>query len=518
MKKTSFSILILAAVMLGGCGDDDGMPLPDGSLLPPDGGMADAGTDGGGETSEAGTCESPRTLTLAMGSATTLTGDTTGAPSTVTIETCGGDEALPQDVIALTIPGDPGEVYAVRYDFARGGTPANFDTVTQVRVTCDDETDAVCIDDGAEGDGDYRSVGQFGAPGGSTRFLIVTGYPWDEEYVSAGAYEASFEVVGPLSAPVLTGGTVLNVDGLEQRFTLMGTDADMDVVGFSVQFLDAAGNAIGIDDDGDAETPPVETFEFGLQGVEGLASFTGTAIIGSDGVTELAEATHARIALIDAVDLRSATMDIALTAGSFSSLGEACDATNICTEGLECVSDACAVPAAVQTACDGATELTLTTTSSATVVTVPAGEGHLIASCGLSLFGPGTMGAEAFVEVTGAEGHDIVIETAGTTTGETDTVVYAMTTCGDPSSEVACNDDRPDSEDTADSRLEILDSEARTYTIAVEVFGGVDAATMVDLVGRLRPVLATGAACDPAGVMNRCSSGACPSTGEAVCP
>src|SRR5690606_16994656 len=100
------------------------------------------------------------------------------------------------------------------------------------------------------------------------------------------------------------------------------------------------------------------------------------------------------------------------------------------------------------------------------------------------------------------EGHDIVIETAGTTTGTTDTVLYAMTACGDPSTEVACNDDA--GEDGGDSRLEILDSEAVTYTIAVEVFAGVEAATMIDVVGRLRPVLATGAACDPAGEMNRC--------------
>lgn len=509
----ALAILVLAAAMLGGCGDDDGPgPGPDAGMMDA-GSMEDAG--GGGST---GSCESPRAITLAMG-ANTISGDTTGAASPLTLTECGGEEAAPQDVIALTIPGSASDTYGVRFDFAQDGTAETFDTVTQIRETCDDDASgALCFDDGD----DFRSAGQFGAPGGSTRFLIVTGFapPYEEGNLSEGAYEASVEVFGPLSAPVLTGGSVLNVENAQQRFTLMGSDADMDVVGFEVSFLDASGSVIAIDDDGDETTPPVESFQFGLDGVEGEATFTGTSTVNSEGVTELEDAVTARIALIDAFDLRSATMDIALTAGSFSGLGEACDATNVCTEGLECASDVCAVPADVQAACDAATEMTLSTESSAIVVTVPAGEGLLLGSCGVTLFGPGTTGGEALALVTGMAGHDIVLETTGTNTGENDTVVYALTTCGDPASEVACNDDRPSTDDPppTDSRLEILDSGATTYTIAVEVLGGVDAATMIDLVGRLRPVLATGAACDPAGVMNRCATAACPTTGEALCP
>ncbi len=34
----------------------------------------------------------------------------------------------------------------------------------------------------------------------------------------------------------------------------------------------------------------------------------------------------------------------------------------------------------------------------------------------------------------------------------------------------------------------------------------------------LRPVLGTGAACDPAEVTNRCGAGACPTDGAAECP
>ena len=98
-----------------------------------------------GSGSDVGSCASPRTLTLTTSGATTLTGDTTGAPSTLTMEDCGGGEPAPQDVIAVTIPGDSGDIYGVRFDFAQDGTPEAFDTVVQIRETCGSETDAVLV-------------------------------------------------------------------------------------------------------------------------------------------------------------------------------------------------------------------------------------------------------------------------------------------------------------------------------------------------------------------------------------
>src|SRR5690606_8584519 len=150
---------------------------------------------------------------------------------------------------------------------------------------------------------------------------------------------------------------------------------------------DAAGAAIGIDTDGDESTPLVDEFTFGIEGAEGQATFTGTTTIGIAGVTELDDATEVRIALVDVFDLRSASMDIALTAGSWAGFGETCDATNVCTAGLECAEGVCALPADVAAACGAATAFALTTESSSTVVTVPAGEGLLSGSCAVSPFG-----------------------------------------------------------------------------------------------------------------------------------
>jgi hypothetical protein len=96
-----------------------------------------------------------------------------------------------------------------------------------------------------------------------------------------------------------------------------------------------------------------------------------------------------------------------------------------------------------------------------------------------------------------------------------DTVIYVRRTCVDPSTEIACIDDL----DGLRAHVEILAIPAGTYAIFDERYGMMTAMPVtVPLTVTLRPVLATGAACDPAGAMNRCAMGPCPAMGTAVCP
>ena len=67
------------------------------------------------------------------------------------------------------------------------------------------------------------------------------------------------------------------------------------------------------------------------------------------------------------------------------------------------------------------------------------------------------------------------------------------------------------------SRVDVRNVTGGTYTIFVEPFRP-GAATAFTLEVSLRPVLGSGAACDPAQLRNRCSTGACPSGATPTCP
>jgi len=81
--------------------------------------------------------------------------------------------------------------------------------------------------------------------------------------------------------------------------------------------------------------------------------------------------------------------------------------------------------------------------------------------------------------------------------------------CTDPASEVACNDDIDYAGGTVSSSLEARDVAAGTYTLIVEQYGSGTTTAPFSMKVSLRPVLAMGAACDMAGVMNRCAGAAC---------
>jgi hypothetical protein len=102
---------------------------------------------------------------------------------------------------------------------------------------------------------------------------------------------------------------------------------------------------------------------------------------------------------------------------------------------------------------------------------------------------------------------------------ELDTVLYVRTTCENETTELVCDDDYAGAPDGDYRSVAIVENvPAGTHFVFVDGYAPFDATTSIALELRLRPVLATGASCDPAGVMNRCASGACPTGAPATCP
>jgi hypothetical protein len=390
--------------------------------------------------------------------------------------------------------------------------------------------DAACNDDETPM-AELRSEVSTTAPGGSTRTVVVSGYDAD----NAGPWSLDIEVIDGLEAPTLTGATALMVatttTARQLRLDVMGGDANGDASGAIFEFLDGAGTVIGVNADGDTATP--DQTEFGYyfaDSVEGMTTFTGTIgpidAFGMDvplsDFPAVVAAAQLRIRLFDEFGLESATMTFPISAVTQVGRGDTCDATHVCPLVLECgTGGTCDIPAAVATACGMATAVTLTapTGGMSTLMTVDGtiatGDGVLLAPCQGA-----TPGREVLYDVAVPAGmFDLEVTTAGTRTGMADTVVYAMRTCGDTSADpiTFCHDDIDFPDDP--SSIVTIENATGTYTVAVELYleAPITADVPVGTTFRLRPVLATGATCDPAGVENRCAGGACSAT-TMMCP
>lgn len=454
-----------------------------------------------------GTCAAPRPVDVALGTPTVVRGDTTrGLRGPLDLVNCGNTSPLsrpPQDVLAVRVPGTG--MIAVRFDLQTGTDP-EFDTIVQVRTACEvapiDATTS-CFDNVEDV---VQSAGSFSAMGGSTVYLVVTGF---DGAVSEGAYTVTFEAIDN-APPVLTAASARRVNGerLEVRGT--GSDADDNAVGFAVQYLDASGVLIA----GASGAGPFATDFDGAPG----GTFTNALATRALATLEpsLAAATSLRVALIDAFGATSATRDVRIEDRTEVAYGAACDALRQCAEPNVCEASTCQATSAVRAACSAATSVTLDApTTTATVsrqsANIPTGTG-VFNSCGGG-------GGERVFNVTVPSGRaDLIVSTSVTGTPVTfDTVVYVRRVCGNALTEIACNDDYGVEGDYR-SLAETRDIAPGTYAVFIDTYEPIDprATAAFELV--LRPVLATGAACDTAGVLNRCAAGACPSSGAALCP
>lgn len=468
------------------------------------------------------TCEAPRMVMGSLTAPVTIAGNTMGgAEGPLTVAPCGSmpmGARPPQDVIALQVPGTG--PMGVAMDFTGGDE--TFDMIVQVRTDCMTAPTAAntCFDDAA--DGTLQPVDGFIAMGGSTIFLVISGYANPGMgSTDRGAYSGTVRFA-PNTPPTLTAASATR-DATNLQIIGTGMDAESNATGFNVQFLDAAGMPISIVAGNPAAVGP---FGFEFDTAPTTMAFTdATSTFALADLTEgaaaaVAAAVSVRVSAVDLFNQTSATRDVALVTPMEVPFGAVCDATHVCASPNECTMGTCQAPAAVRTACMGATAVTLTAptgampTVSAQSVMLAAGPGALTNTCGGA-------GAERIFNVTvPAGGADLIATTNVAATASTvNTVVAIRSTCGNSASETLCNDDYM-GHPAADVRSTavVMAAPAGMYTVIVDSSTALTAAATAGLELRLRPVLAAAAACDPTGEMNRCATGVCPATGAAVCP
>lgn len=521
VTRSSSSILALV-IALSGC---DGAPPADPDAGPPDAGQ-DAGPPDGGPPL---TCTEMTRVDGVLDDTVTVMLDTTMTetrPRDLGLA-CGNVEGelrwAPQEVLELHVPGT-GEVQVELDTVFDGDTDADFNTVLQVRETCETVPAGgfppTCFDDA--GRNEFRTRGGFIANGGDTLYLIVTGYsepPAEQGTVDSGRVRVDITVSAP-TRPTVTGGAIY-IEGQDTRITAIGNDPGADARGVALNFY-VGGRLLDIYGDGEA-TEDGDVFLVPFEPAPTTADYTGNAVVPGAAVNlagylQAVGATHARFRVYDAVYAVSEPLMVAI--GEPVGFGETCDATHVCDAETTCVSGTCGARPGVEAACTGAAAIPVLPDGAPVSVTgtLAAGAaGQLrVATCVPSA---AAAGAEAVYSATvpADTTADLIVTTdvAGTPS-ETDTIVYVRAACPDASSELGCHDDVNTSGMNYQSTVEARGLAAGTYFVIVETYNGGGGA--FELQARLRPVLDAGVACDPAGMANRCATGTCPAGTDSVCP
>jgi hypothetical protein len=426
---------------------------------------------------------------------------------------CGNPDAAsapPQEVLAIQVPGTG--MVGVRVDLSQDSDPA-FDAVVQIRTACATEPDTyvgTCFDDSALG---LQPNAGFMAMGGTTVYAVITGYgePADGN-VSEGTYSATLYTAAN-AAPTLTEASAYRVGSTEFVILGTGTDPDGDASGFTFELLDAAGVATDAPIQTEFDAPQYGMTFTNARMTLALADYApevGTAI---------AAAASIRVGAIDTFSMQSTTRVIPISNATEVALGAACDATHLCAAPNDCIAGTCQTPAAVTAACSAGRAVTLTAPTGG-VATVQTEVAMLAASAG-ALSSPECQGygdEQVFNVTVPAGGADLIITTNLPAT-MADTVLAVRTTCTDASTETTCNDDYDGApEGDFRSTLQLTAAAAGTLTVVVNSYDVLTAPESVSVEFRLRPIVAAGQPCDPAGVMNRCATVACPASGTPVCP
>ncbi len=496
-------------------------------LGPPDLGTPDLGPMYAPGT----TCEDPQVLAGTTTGEVTLTFDTTDElPGMRDIGfDCGNAEAerwAPQHVVEYTVPGTG--LQRVDFSTVNPGTGSRVDTVVQVRTLCDRVPSPLfsCFDN-ASGT-ELRSIGATNAMGGSTIYFIVTTF---EDTMAAGwSDRGPIELTvsaSSMSAPTITAGSVF-VIGSRVEFNATGGDTDGDAVGMRAQFLDAIGEPVDLDANGTVNENDVPKLRFATS-PSGMTTFSGTAEFeGLTGFIERApgRATQVALSIYDSAAAQSSALQLSLVPLTEAGTGATCDATVRCRRPLVCDATLCAPTPEYVALCAAATPIAIAIPTDMTTTATVSGT----AGAAADRFAPFTCtngdgtrlvvtGGEVLYSVTLPAGtYDLTARTDVTGTASTDdTIVYLRSDCADPGGELACNDDLSAGGMDLRSRVDVRDLGAGTYHLFVEPFrAGMTVAFSLEV--RLRPVLATGAPCDPGQLLNRCAVGACVAGATPTCP
>ena len=519
------SVLALGGGALGGCGNPPA-PQVDAAVNPDASMPADVGVDAFVPDS----CEMDEITRVdgVMGDVVAVDFDTTMTttrPRDLGLR-CGnaGGEVrwAEQEVVEFHVPGT-GPV-GVRVSALNDMTAINFNTVIQVRHGDCRMVPAAsfppsCFDDAAMNE--FRSVGGVQAMGGDGLYFFITGYsdpPATQMTVDAGMIHVEF-TVQPNTAPTIQSGQVVFA-GTEAIIVAHATDAEGPIAGYVASFYTATGR-LDIFGDGVADDNDILTLQFETVDRAGTM-YTGHDIIRA--ATEYRIAAYCRAVRCTQIGLRvfdagyagSTELRVDIEEAPLVGVGGVCDTTHLCSMGLVCTAGICAVTPAVVAACAAAADLTIpppTTVSSNVRVTgtITAGTGTFTGTCGM------TPGRERIWRLTVPPGHfdaRLTTDVAGTAMA-TDTVLYVRAACEDPATELpmGCSDDIM-AMTNVHSAVAIRDIAEGTYYVFVEIYGGRAAAYALS--ATLIPVLDPGVACDPAGLTNRCATGACGA--GAVCP
>ena len=564
LRQTGLTFITASILALAGCGDNGGNTggsgghagsggsggtggsLPDGSA----GSGGSGGSDGG-----AMACDSPQNLPIPSGmTSATATGDNSTAPATLDPMTTGcrfGSDGGTGGEVAfrVTIPGTGN--FQLTASTVDPNTTA--DTIVYIQTQCGAGQELGCNDDAAAG-GTTASTATAAVTGGQTVFVIVDSY----DSTSGGAFTLNVSIK-PLkmmgdncdvngvtdvcatglictppggsthtcqqdTAPTLA-SVELFTQGSGSNAVLVafvsGSDPDGDMVGVAINAKDASGNSIGTGTLPLGLAPSISPFG-------SMAHFTSISSLGfgelptgiADGSGNIVPIASIDFQLVDSLSMMSATIN--KTIATFKNLTQACSASvnapDECLGELSC-NTVCTAPAASATACAAATALTIGTAATGTLAATDPD--HFEGSCFYQNGGPDKV-YTVVVPAPGANqtANDLIVDTTTSAQFDNtmrDTYVYVRSTCADPSTEKGCNDDVSASSGEYRSKAEARDLAAGTYFVFVDSsFNGPGTAYSVK--ATLRPVLASGQTCDPAGVTNRCHGAACPMTGTAVCP
>ena len=300
-----------------------------------------------------------------------------------------------------------------------------------------------------------------------------------------------------------------------------------------VTFHGPAGELLDITDDGSASDADVLGGRFDRP-VTAATRFTETATIALTPTEHAAvsTATTAHVVVVDRGGTTSETsLSAAVVSGTVVGPGGMCSPTNVCAGELVCAADMTCQPAADRiAACAAASALVIpmpmgTATTGRAATVIETGAGLFTAQCVVGSTG----GREGIFRITVPAGAwDLLVTTdgpgtAGTDPLEPDTVLYLRGVCADASAASApmewCHDDIETGVNQR-SAFEILDVAPADLFAFVELYGGsapLDGGARVELSATLRPVLGSGADCDPTGDENRCAMAACP-VATARCP
>lgn len=492
----------------------------------------DAGTDAGPPPADGGppfACARPTVVEGILGDIVSVSFDTamtTTRPRDLGIY-CGNPEGeirwAPQEVIELHVPGD-GPV-AVILDSTSESTAYEFNTVLQVRTECstppDGEFPPTCFDDAVRGE--YRSRGAYAASGGDTLYIYVTGFsepPAEQMTVDRGTVQVDIQIRAN-AAPTLSAGFFR----LAQDNALIGAtaaDTDRDLAGIAMNFLGPDGALLDIFGDGEA-TMGGDILLLPFDPAPTTATWDQYVIVYG---TQSNLAAYVRAVRASAVLLRvydrggasSEILEVPITEATLVGHDEPCDGMRACRNPMLCNAGTCGIFGAAASVCSRAEPIAIATpTDTATRARVTGSSGPDVGSywpnCAPELRG-GAIGAEKTYVVTVPAGAlDLLATTNLPGTRDFDTILYLRRLCPDSGTELACNDNTGSD---PQSTIEVRDIPAGTYTIFVERFGGVGSGSVPhELEVTLRPVLASGAACDMGGIENRCAAGTC--TGG-LCP